>query len=211
MEKSAIILSIDFTNKFGEDKGLIKLDNKPLLTYVIEAVEELVEEIIIVTNKKEREKSYAKMFSSKVKFACGADNSGGLLEAVLAGFEAAKGKYSLVLPFDSPFVSKDLANLLFECCIGKSAVIPRSPDNKIEPVHAVYNTKQALEAAKSSMAKAEPDLEAMVGQMRGVRYISTLVIEQIDPDFRTFFVIKTPLDLKKALIMIKPRKLKKHA
>jgi molybdopterin-guanine dinucleotide biosynthesis protein A len=51
-------------------------------------------------------------------------------------------------------------------------------------------------------------VEAMVSKMHGVRYLSTLVIEQLDPDFRTFFKINTPLDLKKAITMTKPRKTK---
>jgi molybdopterin-guanine dinucleotide biosynthesis protein A len=41
-----------------------------------------------------------------------------------------------------------------------------------------------------------------------VRYVSTLVIQQLDPDFRTFFNINTPVDLKKAMSMVKPRKTK---
>jgi hypothetical protein len=51
-------------------------------------------------------------------------------------------------------------------------------------------------------------MEAMVSKMRGVRYLSTLVIEQLDPDFRTFSKVNTPLDLKKAMSMTKPRKTK---
>jgi molybdenum cofactor guanylyltransferase len=205
MERSAIILSNDSSNKFGEDKGLLKLDNKPLIGHVLSAVKGLVEEVIIVTNSNEQAKLYAKMVSPNVRFVCDADESRGLLGGALAGFEAAEGKYSLVLPFDSPFVSPDVLTLLLDCAVGKSAVVARSPDCEVEALHAVYNTKVALEATKETLACSEFELEAMVDRLRGVRYMSTMVIEQLDPDFKTFFRIITPLDLKKAIVMLKPR------
>jgi molybdopterin-guanine dinucleotide biosynthesis protein A len=77
-------------------------------------------------------------------------------------------------------------------------------------LHAVYHTGQALEAAKEASACGEFDLEAMVCKLRGVRYLSTLVIEQLDPDFRSFFRVNTPLDLRKAAAMAKPRKTKRR-
>jgi len=56
-------------------------------------------------------------------------------------------------------------------------------------------------------------LRSMVDKLRGVRYVSTLVLQQIDPELRTFFNINTPLDLKKAEFMLgknkKPRLLRK--
>ncbi len=205
MERSAIILANESSNKFGEDKGLLKLVNKPLIDYVLKAVKDVVQEVIIVTNSKEQAKLYAKLVSPNVRFVTDADESKGFLGAALAGFEAAEGKYSLILPFDSPFVSPDVLTLLLDCAVGKSAVVVRSPDCEVETLHAVYNTKVALEATKETLACGEFDLEAMAERLRGVRYMSTMVIEQLDPDFKTFFRIITPLDLKKAVIMLKPR------
>ena len=131
--------------------------------------------------------------------------SKGPLVGALTGFEAANGEYSSLLPFDSPFVCREVLSLLFELCVGKAAVVPRWTNMEIEPLHAVYQTKQALEAAKEALAENKLDMRAMVEKLRGVRYVSTLVIEQLDPDLRTFFNINTPLDLKKAMVMSKPR------
>ena len=208
MDRSAIILADGSSTKFTEDKGLLKLDNKPLLNHVVDAVKSIVNEVLVVTSSKEHADLYAKIVSSNVQFAIDIDESKGPLAGALTGFEAAQGKYSLLLPFNVPFVSKDVVSLLFELCIGKSAVIPRWPSNQIEPLHAVYHTEQALEAAKEALASDELEMEAMVSKMRGVRYLSTLVIEQLDPDFRTFSKVNTPLDLKKAMSMTKPRKTK---
>ncbi len=208
MDRSAIILVDGSLTKFSEDKGLLKLDNKPLLNHVVDAVKSIVNEVLVVTSSKEHADLHAKIVSPNVQFAIDIDESKGPLTGALTGFEAAQGKYSLLIPFNVPFVSKDVVSLLFELCIGKSAVIPRWPSCQIEPLYAVYNTEQALEAAKEALASGELEVEAMVSKMQGVRYLSTLVIEQLDPDFRTFFKINTPLDLKKAMTMTKPRKTK---
>ena len=50
------------------------------------------------------------------------------------------------------------------------------------------------------------NVRAMIEKLRGVRYVSTLVIQQLDPELRTFFNINTPADLKKAYAIVKPRK-----
>jgi molybdopterin-guanine dinucleotide biosynthesis protein A len=130
------------------------------------------------------------------------------LIGALTGFGSANGKYALLLPFDTPFVSREVVSLLFELCLNKAAAIPRWPNEQIEPLHAVYQTKAALEAAKIAVGEGKLNMRAMIEKMRGVRYVSTLVIQQLDPDFRTFFNINTPLDLKKAAALAKPKKTK---
>jgi len=181
-----------------------------LLHYVIDAVERLVEEVIVVTSSQEQADSYSKLvLSKKVRFVVDVSESKGPLVGALTGFEAANGEYSALLRFDSPFISSEVLSLLLDCCLGKAAAVPRWTDQEIEPLHAVYNTKQALQATKEALAEDGSDMQTMVEKLGGVRYISTMVIEQLDPDFKTFFYINTPLDLRKAAVMGKPRKTSK--
>jgi molybdopterin-guanine dinucleotide biosynthesis protein A len=209
LNRSAIILAGGSSTRFNTDKGVLELDGKPLLNHVVDAVEGLVEEVIVVTNTQARSDTYAKLVSEEVRFVVDVRESKGPLIGALTGFEEAKGEYSVLLPFDSPFVSKEVLSLLFECCVGKAAAVPRWTNQDIEPLHAVYRTKQALVAAEEALAENELDVQAMVERLRGVRYISTMVIEQLDPDYKTFFNVNTPLDLKKAAVMRKPRKTSK--
>jgi molybdopterin-guanine dinucleotide biosynthesis protein A len=209
LDRSAVILAIDSQGMFSEDKAHLKLDNKPLLNHVVDAVKGLVDEVLVVTSSKEQADFYTKIVSStNVQFAISIGDTQGSLAAALTGFEAAHGNYSLLLPCDAPFVSKEVVSLLFDLSAGKSAVIPRWPSNDCEPLQAVYHTGRASEAARKALAAGEVDVGAMIACLRGVRYVSTLVIEQLDPDFRSFFRVNTPLDLKKATVMKKP---KKHA
>ena len=209
MDRSAIILAGGSSPKFIGDKGLLDLHGKPLINHVIDAVKSLVNEIIVVTSSQERADLYGKAVSSEVRFVIDDYESEGLLSGAIAGFEAAQGEYSALLPFDSPFVSQEVMSLLFDCAIGKAAVIPRSTDMECQPLHAVYHTKQALQAAKEVLAENEGDLLEMVEKLRGVRYMSMMVIEQLDPDLKTFFTVKSTFDLKKAEVMGKTRKTSK--
>ncbi len=209
MDRSAIILAGGSSAKFDSDQGILELNGKPLISHVVEVVSGLVDEVIVVTSSQERSDLYAEVLSPEVKFVVNDYGSKGTLVGVLAGFEVAKGEYSALLPFDSPFVSQEVMSLLFDCCIGKAAVIPRSTDMECQPLHAVYNTKQALQAAQEALEENESDVQAMVEKLRGVRYMSLMVIEQLDPDLKTFFTVKTPFELKQAAVMGKPRKTSK--
>ena len=208
MDRSAIVLAGGVSSRFGQDKGILKIANKPLIKYVIDAVSPVVDETIVVTNSQDRITEYAKVVATDVRFAIDTCESKGPLIGALTGFGSAHGKYALLLPFDTPFVSREVVSLLFELCLGKAAAIPRWPNEQIEPLHAIYQTKLALEAAKSAVSEEKLTMRAMIEKLRGVRYVSTLVIQQLDPDLRGFFNINTPLDLKKAMAMVKPGRVK---
>jgi molybdopterin-guanine dinucleotide biosynthesis protein A len=206
VDRSAIVLAGGFSSRFGQDKGVLDLAHKPLINHVVDAISPVVNEIIVVTSSKERAAQYTKVMTADVQFVIDVCESRSPLIGALTGFGIAQGKYSLLLPFDTPFVSKEVVSLLFELCLKRAAVIPRWPNCQIEPLHAVYQTKLALEAAKAAVAEGNLKVRAMIDKLRGVRYVSTMVIQQLDPELRSFFNVNTPSDLKKAAEMTKERK-----
>ncbi len=205
MDRSAIILAGGFSSRFGQDKSTLELKGKPLIKHVTDAVKPIVDEIIIVTSAQERADNYTKIVGTNIKFAIDVDDGKGPLVGALTGLQQASGKYSLLLPSDVPFVSRDVVELLFDLCPGRSAVVPRWPNTDIEPLHAVYNTKVALDAAKKAVSQGKQRVADMLDNMQGVRYLSTLVIQELDPDLKTLFNVNTPVDLKRAEVLNKPR------
>lgn len=209
MDKSAIILAGGFSRRFGSDKGLVPLLNKPLIRHVLDAVSGIVEEEIVVVSSKEQTEKFAKVLSSNVKVAVDKSNLQSPLVGALTGFEIAVGEYALLLPCDAPLVSRDALSLLLELCVRKNAVIPRWPNGYIEPLHAVYHVKPALKAAENALNAGRLDMRSMIERMRGIRYVSTLVFQQLDSELKMFFNINTPLDLKKAELMLSAGKSKR--
>lgn len=203
MDKSAIILAGGVSSRFGQDKGLLQLANKPLIKHVLDAISTLVDEKMVVASSKVQAENYAKVLDSDVNVLIDVDDAQSPLVGALTGFKEAHGRYALLLSCDTPFVSNDVISLLFELCINRYAVIPHWPNGYIEPLQAVYCTKPAYEAAKNALSKGKLNVQSMVDRLRSVRYVSTLVLQQLDPELRTFINVNTPLDLKKAELMFK--------
>jgi molybdopterin-guanine dinucleotide biosynthesis protein A len=203
MDKSAIILAGGFSSRFGQDKGLLQLANKPLTKHVLDAMSSIVDEKILVASSRDQAENYMKALGSNINIIVDVDDAQSPLVGALTGFKEARGKYAVLLPCDTPLVSRDVVSLLFEVCINRNAVIPRWPNGYTEPLQAVYCTEPAYEAAKNALGEGKLNVQSMVDRLRGVRYVSTLVLQQIDPELRTFFNINTPSDLKKAETMLK--------
>jgi molybdopterin-guanine dinucleotide biosynthesis protein A len=88
-------------------------------------------------------------------------------------------------------------------CVNKAAAIPRWPNSNIEPLQAAYHAKSATQAAKIALEEDKLDMRSMIANMQSVRYISTTIFQQLDPELITLFNINTPNDLRKAETMIK--------
>lgn len=195
---SAVILAGGFSRRFGQDKGLLQLAKNPLITHVVNATKGIVDETIVVVSSERQAENFAKVLDSDVDIVVDMDDVQTPLIGASTGFGKAKGEYSLLLPCDTPLVSTEILLLLFELSINRNAVIPRWPNGYIEPLQAVYRTRPALEAAKGALSERKLDIRSMVDRLGSVRYVSTLVLQQIDLKLRTFFNVNTSLDLEKA-------------
>ena len=181
---------------------MVKLAGKPLISHVVDAIRRMVDETIVVTSSSERAAKYKEIIPDSVKFVEDIRKSNGPLIGALTGFGVASGKYALVLPFDTPFVSREVVSMLFELCIGRSAVIPRWPNGQIEPLHAIYRVQLAIAAAETAVAVGRLDMRGMIERINGVRFVSTIALQKFDPELKFLFNINTPLDLKRAASMV---------
>jgi len=203
LQKSAVILAGGFSRRFGRDKGLVVLAGKPLILHVISRVSKVVDEVLVVVSSEEQKNNFETILEEKANLVIDKDNSQSPLVGAITGFETANGEYSLLLPCDTPLVSTQIAQFLLDICSNRNAAIPRWPGGYIEPLQAVYRTESALTAAKTALKQGKMNMQSMIDNLRGVRYISTMVLEQLEPDLLTFFNVNTPQDLKKAESILK--------
>jgi molybdopterin-guanine dinucleotide biosynthesis protein A len=198
LETSAVILAGGFSKRFGRNKGLVELAGRPLILHIFDTISGVVDETIVVLSSKGQADSIECLLQSKANIVVDESRTQSPLIGASTGFGNAKGKYSLLLPCDTPFVSSRIASLLLGLCINKSAVIPRWPNGYVEPLQAAYHTKSALTASKAALKEKKLDLQSMITHLKSVRYVSTLVLERFDSELLTFFNINTLKDLKKA-------------
>lgn len=204
MDRTAIILAGGDSQRLGSDKGLIKLAGKPLILHVAERVQDIVDEIIVCVRSENQLSSYLQALYDKFKVVADIE---GLpqcpLTGAVTGFMNAGGEYVAILSCDTPFISRKVLDLLFDIAVNVDAVIPRWPNDYIEPLQAVYRTKAALEASRKAIERGERRMRSMISLLKVVRYISTIVIRKIDPKLLTFLNINTPLDLKRAEVIVR--------
>jgi molybdopterin-guanine dinucleotide biosynthesis protein A len=198
LDRSAIILAGGGSSRFGQDKGLLRLAGKPMIKYVMDAASGIVDEKIIVVKSEAQAKNFEKVVESGVTVVVDVNNMKGPLVGAHTGLQRARGRYSLLLPCDTPLVSRDILSHLAELSLNRNAVIPRYPNGYIEPLQAVYRTKPAFEATREALNQERLDLRSMIKKLKRVRYISTLVLRQLDPNLSTFYNVNSPKDLTKA-------------
>jgi molybdopterin-guanine dinucleotide biosynthesis protein A len=203
LQKSAVILAGGFSRRFGRDKGLVVLAGKPLILHVIDRVSKVVDEVLVVVSSEEQKNKFEAILEEKANLVVDKDDSQSPLVGAITGFETANAEYSLLLPCDTPLVSTQTVQFLLDMCTNRSAAIPRWPSGYIEPLQAVYRTESALTAAKTALKQGKMNMRSMIENLRGVRYVSTMVLEQLEPDLLTFFNVNTPQDLKKAESILK--------
>jgi molybdopterin-guanine dinucleotide biosynthesis protein A len=207
---SAIVLVGGCSTRLGKDKGLLQLGKKPLVRHVLDSVGVLVSETILVVGSNSQRSEYEEYTDLETRIVVDKTDIKAPLVGALTGFESARGEYSLVLSCDVPFVSRSILSLLLDLGANKNAVIPRWPNGYVEPLQAVYRTKAAKVASGEALDEGRLDMQAMVEKLQGIRYVSTLVLRQLDPELRTFFNVNTLLDLKKAEKMLKSMNQEPH-
>jgi molybdopterin-guanine dinucleotide biosynthesis protein A len=206
VNRSAIILATGISEISGQDLATLNLGSKPLIQHVLDIVSVVTDETIVVVDSDKEVDKFSNILDTDLKYII--SESATDLGDAESGLQAAIGKLSILLNYNMPFVSPNAIDLLFELCQSKSAVVPRWPDRHIESTHAVFNTAVALKASQIALEDGLSSLTDLVDCMSGVRYLSTLVVQEMDPELRTFFQVRSLLDLKRAENMMKPRKRK---
>jgi len=198
-----IVLAGGLSKRFGQDKCLKELAGKPLVVHVLNRVQGLANERVVVVGSEAQQKVLAGLPDLRARVVVDKYGDHSPLIGALTGFESVRAEYALLLPCDAAFVSSEIVGLLWDLCVGRSAVVPRWPDGKIEPLQAAYNVRLAADAARLAWTEGKRDMLGIIGHLRGIRYVSTLVLQQYDERLMTFFNINTVEDWKRAESMLK--------
>lgn len=147
--KSCIILCGGQSRRMGRDKGSLIIQDKPMIKHILSTLNHKINEAIIVLNDQSRIDKYSEFinpsdYSYTITFAEDKIKNKGPMPGIMTGLSHITGDYSLVLPCDSPYVSKKYIDAIF-CEIDKNyqSVVPyHDSENKLktsEPLHSIYN------------------------------------------------------------------------
>ena len=139
MSYSALILAGGRGSRLGfREKALIEIKGKPLISFVIESLGKVVDEIIISVRDEAQGELLKSMFPD-IRYAYDRYENTGPLAGILSGLSICKDEYCFIAACDMPFINEKAVNLLFSKCRDHDAAIPRRDDGFLEPLHAVYN------------------------------------------------------------------------
>jgi molybdopterin-guanine dinucleotide biosynthesis protein A len=194
--KSAVVLAGGKSTRYGIDKALVQFRGKPLVMWVISALSDVVDEVILSISSEHDPSKFKELVGREVIIVKDEQPGLGPVSGLIPSISQASGEYVAVAPCDSPFIKTELYSLLFEKVQGYDGAVPFI-NNFWEPLHAVYRGKAYVQSLKKAQSQ---------GKFRPVDTYSSLNIQKvteeevrnIDKELLSFFNINSIADHKKA-------------
>lgn len=170
MQVTGIILAGGKSSRMGEDKGLVLLNGKPMVQYIIEALEKVVSDIIIISNND----SY-NTFGFPVHSDIIEDK--GPVGGIYTGLHYSKTQLNFCISCDVPMISSDFILWLLKRS-GKSYITLPIYKGKVHQMIGVYS-KHVLSNFKESAEKGHLKLSQ-------VNYDMACEIIDIEKEYANF-------------------------
>ncbi len=197
MPYSALILAGGMGSRLGyQEKALINIKGKPLITLIIESLEKVVDKIIISVRDINQRELMKAALSRECRFVYDIYKNTGPMSGILSGLSACEDEYCFIAACDMPFINENVVQMLFRRCENYDAAIPRWEDGFLEPLHTVYRCAPMIYEAKKAIECGETIILAPVFKMN-VNYVPMNDVRKLDPDLRTFININTFDDIQK--------------
>ena len=123
---SCIVLSGGMSRRMGQDKGSMIIQEKPMILHILERLNYKINDATIVLNDAERIADYQALlnrycdgeieenFDYSLEFVEDEIKGKGPISGIMTGLKNIKTDYALVLPCDSPFISEEFIEGMFD-------------------------------------------------------------------------------------------------
>lgn len=200
--KSVIVLCGGLSTRMGKDKGSMDYNGKPMIVHVLESLKQVTDEIVLVLRNEKQFQIYKDLLSNfdilentKFKLLIDTIKDKGPLGGIYTGIKAINSDKAMVVPCDSPFISKELVSQLFEIS-GKftefDSFVPVWSDGNIEPLHSIYPT-YSHEIIKDLLRNDQRSIKALIKRLN-VKYVE---IEGFALSKKSFINLNSPQDISK--------------
>jgi len=201
--RTGIILAGGDSKRIGTDKGLIDLNGKPLIRYVIESLGPVVDEIIVVVGSSERVPVYQDSVGDDVRVVPDMYDDGSPLIGLITGLTHARGDYAVVAACDMPFINSELVDLLFLLSFELNGTLLIKPNGWVEPLPAIYKVDIGKKRAVQLRNESDLRLRKVLETLPDVARIQVERLRVIDPELRSFFDLDTRDRYDEAMKIIK--------
>lgn len=199
---SAVVLAGGSSKRMPALKALVRLAGKHMIEWILEAVEPVVEEIVIAAKGDNYTERLRRLLSGRVSVVYDVlEQPRAPIVGALSGALEASGEYILLLPCDQPLLSTETLRKILELCEGHDAAVPRWPNGYIEPLTAGYRRIPFIEVASSSIEKGVLRMRDSLLQLNDVVYVDVRMLAR-RPELE-FLNVNTYEDLRKAEELIR--------
>ncbi|MBW1893492.1 MAG: molybdenum cofactor guanylyltransferase [Deltaproteobacteria bacterium] len=193
---TGVILAGGLNTRFsGAKKAFEKIGGKTILSYTYDLFRELFDEIILITNDP------IDYLAFDVKIATDIYPVRSSLTGIHTGLAIASNRYAFISACDTPFIKKELVELVLDGIDEKTDIVLPETEKGIEPLCAVYS-KQCLTSMAQSLKKEKLKIKLAIRNFR-IKNIPEDLLRKKDPELVSFFNINTPEDIEVAENMIK--------
>ncbi len=128
---TGIILAGGKSSRMGSDKGLMMLNNKPFIQHIVEALQPLVNEVIIVSNNADYDIFKLKRVNDLIE-------GSGPLAGLYTGLHYSNTENNLVLSCDIPLINTETLKKLTKQIDENIDVIQFESNGRTMPLIAMY-------------------------------------------------------------------------
>jgi len=191
---TGIILAGGENSRFGgDDKAFFRLSGRRLISPIIELFSSLFEDVIVVAANP---RLYLEWDLTVVSDVLPIRSS---LTGIYTGMFYASTPYIFVSACDTPFIRKELVELIVsEIRPGLAAVMPETGAG-VEPLFAAYS-KACLPMVENAVKNRKFKIRRVFRKKR-VKLVSEKKVLAADPELLSFFNINTPEDLDRAAVL----------
>ncbi|MBT3587148.1 MAG: molybdenum cofactor guanylyltransferase [Flavobacteriaceae bacterium] len=172
---TGIILAGGKSSRMGTDKGFVLYKNKSFVQHIIEALQPLVDEIIIVSNNPDYDVFALRHRSENdfilIKRVGDLIENAGPLAGVYTGLDYSETENNLVISCDVPLINSETLTLLIDGIEDHTEVVQLESNGKSMPLIAMYK-KQSKEVFYSLLKDGERRLRVALTHVK----VKTIVL-----------------------------------
>jgi len=179
----------------GVPKGLVKIQGRPVIEYVLDAVPDTVSDIMIAVGDESAD-AYREVCDRYMGTVLTTPmNDVDMVEQLRKPLENTHHSSLLVLPCDAPLITVQVTSFLLDLTRRFTAAISREPGGPPSYMPSSYQVKPLLEAMHSH---SELGMDELLRKMRNVLYLSRQSFRVFDDKLRFTQRINSPADITRA-------------
>jgi FdhD protein len=198
---TAAVLAGGRSMRMGVDKTLLALDGRSLVARVCDAVGEVCDDVVVVTNRPDSLDEAG--LPDAVRVVRDEVAYQGPLGGLTTALGSAENEWVLAVAADMPHLESGIIRALWNARDGGDVVVPVT-EKGVEPLLALYRVEACLPAARELLDSGRRRLVAFFPKVRVVE-VPAEALRTADPDLRSLVNVNTPADLADAREAVTPR------